>query len=84
MTANSKLKKQKMAKKKSVKSFEEKLARLEELTALLEQENLGLDKSIELYEEGVKLSKECLETLQKAELKVVELKDQVNGLKNQN
>lgn len=71
-----------MAKKKSVKTFEEKLNRLEELTSLLEQENLGLDESLNLYEEGVKLSKECLETLQKAELKVIELKDQINGLKD--
>lgn len=70
-----------MAKKKSVQSFEEKLLRLEEVSSLLEQEDLGLDKSIELFEEGVKLSKECLISLQNAELKIMELKRQISDFK---
>lgn len=71
-----------MAKKKSVQSFEEKLLRLEEVSSLLEQEDLGLDMSIELFEEGVKLSKECLISLQNAELKIVELKRQISDFKD--
>ncbi len=72
-----------MTKKKSDKSFEEKLSRLEEVANLLEQEDLGLDESISLFEEGVKLSKECLNVLQKAELKVTELKKQISDIKKE-
>ncbi|MCJ7552716.1 MAG: exodeoxyribonuclease VII small subunit [Ignavibacteriaceae bacterium] len=71
-----------MAKKKSDKSFEEKLSRLEEVANLLEQEDLGLEESISLFEEGVKLSKECLTALQKAELKITELKKQTADFKD--
>lgn len=70
-----------MAKKKSTHSFEEKLSRLEEVSALLEKEDLGLDESVLLFEEGVKLSKECLIALQGAELKITELKKQISDFK---
>lgn len=70
-----------MAKKKSEQSFEDKLLRLEEVSSLLEREDLGLEKSIELFEEGVKLSKECLISLQNAELKITELKKQISDFK---
>ncbi len=73
-----------MAKKKLDKSFEEKLSRLEKVANLLEQEDLGLEESISLFEEGVKLSKECLTALQKAELKVTELKKQISENKKDN
>ncbi len=63
-----------MSKKKSIENFEDKLARLEEITASLENSELGLEESIVLFEEGVKLSKECLAVLEKAELKVTVLK----------
>jgi len=67
-----------MSKKKSVESFEDKLARLEEITASLENIEIGLEESIQLFEEGVKLSKECLTVLEKAELKVTVLKKDLN------
>lgn len=70
-----------MAKKKSEFSFEEKLARLEEVAGLLESEETGLDDSISLFEEGIKLSKECLNALQEAELKIRELKKQISDFK---
>ena len=70
-----------MAKKKSELSFEDKISRLEEVAELLEQENLGIEESIVLFEEGVKLSKECLITLQKAELRITELKRQISDFK---
>lgn len=59
--------------KKKDKSFEENLKRLEEISAKLESDDIGLGESIELYEEGINLSKLCYETLQNAEVKVKEL-----------
>lgn len=72
-----------MAKKKSEQSFEDKLARLEQLADLLESEDTGLDESISLFEEGIKLSKECLIALQEADLKIRELKKQISDFKDE-
>ena len=69
-----------MSKKKSVDSFEDKLSRLEEITTSLENSEIGLEGSIQLFEEGVKLSKECLSILGKAELKVNILKKDLNEI----
>ena len=71
-----------MSKKKSSDNFEEKLARLEEITTSLESSEIGLEDSIQLFEEGVKLSKECLTVLEKAELKVTTLKKDLNKINN--
>ncbi len=54
-----------MAKKN--KSFEDSLLRLKEISEKLEGNEVGLDDSIKLYEEGVKLAKECYTTLSEAE-----------------
>ena len=56
-------------------SFEDSLLRLKEISDLLENEDTGLDESIKLYEEGVKLAKKCYSTLAEAELKIKELKE---------
>ena len=69
-----------MSKKKSSDNFEDKLARLEEITTSLENSEIGLEDSIQLFEEGVKLSKECLSVLEKAELKVNTLKKDLNEI----
>ena len=47
------------------KDFEELMKNLEEITAQLESENLTLDKSVELFEKGMKISKECNEKLER-------------------
>lgn len=68
--------------KKKDKGFEDSLKRLQEISDLLEDENIGLDDSIKLYEEGIILAKNCYSTLKEAELKITELKKQFeNGLK---
>ncbi len=67
-----------MAKKKTKNTFEENLSRLEEISTLLESEELGLDESISLFEEGIKLSKNCMTALKKAELKITELKSELS------
>ena len=54
-----------MAKKEL--SFEKAMERLEEITELLESGEHPLEKSLELYEEGVKLIKLCNSKLEKVE-----------------
>ncbi|MDP2038542.1 MAG: exodeoxyribonuclease VII small subunit [Ignavibacteria bacterium] len=65
-----------MAKKKE-NNFESSLARLEEISGQLESGDVGLEDSIRLYEEGIVLAKICYSTLKDAELKVTELKKQL-------
>jgi exodeoxyribonuclease VII small subunit len=65
-----------MAKKKE-NSFEESLNRLQEISDLLERGDVQLEDSIRLYEEGINLAKNCYSTLKDAELKVTELKKQL-------
>jgi exodeoxyribonuclease VII small subunit len=63
--------------KKKENSFEESLNRLQEISDALESGEVGLDQSINLYEEGISLAKICYTTLREAELKVTELKKQL-------
>ncbi len=51
-------------------SFEKGLARLEEIIKLLENGEIQLDKSLELFEEGVSLVKICGTQLDEAEKKI--------------
>ena len=61
-------------------SFEKSLLRLEEISNLLESDEIGLEDALKLYEEGINLSKECLTSLKNAELKVTELKKKVEDI----
>ncbi len=51
-------------------NFEDALKKLEEIASQLEKNDSDLDKSVELFEEGTKLSKKCSEILQKAEKRI--------------
>lgn len=64
--------------KKNNQSFEGCMIRLEEISSLLEDNNIPLEEALTLYEEGINLSKECLSILKNAELKVTELKGKIN------
>ncbi len=55
------------------KSFEENIARLEQIVAALEKGDANLSESMGLFEEGTKLAKECGELLDKAEQQVMRL-----------
>ena len=57
-------------KKLENKSFEEALARLEEIVRMLENGKGGLDDSLTAFEEGSALGKYCNEKLATAEQKV--------------
>jgi len=58
---------------KKNKNFEESLNRLQQISDMLESDDISLEDSIKLYEEGMKLSKICYSSLEKAELKVEQL-----------
>jgi exodeoxyribonuclease VII small subunit len=50
--------------------FEEALQRLETIVGELEKGDLALDRALELFDEGVKLSGSCRRELEEAEGKV--------------
>ena len=54
----------------SEKSFEASLEELEQIVRHLEAGDLPLDRSLELFEQGVRLSRECQRRLDEAERKV--------------
>ena len=54
-------------------SYEQAYKQLEEVIAKLEQGDLSLDESVELYAQGRKLSAHCQQLLEKAELRIVQL-----------
>ena len=51
-------------------TFEEKMERLSKIAALLEDDKLSLDKSLELYKEGITLAADCKKTIENAKLTV--------------
>jgi exodeoxyribonuclease VII small subunit len=53
--------------------FEEQLARLEAIVTRLEDESVGLEEALELFESGMALAKSCRSRLEEVELKVSEL-----------
>jgi exodeoxyribonuclease VII small subunit len=69
-----------MSRKNDKKSFKNSLARLEEITNLLESEEIELEDALKLYEEGITLSRFCLNSLKSAEIKVTELKKKIEDL----
>jgi exodeoxyribonuclease VII small subunit len=69
-----------MTAKKVVKnSLESSLKRLEEIVETLERGETSLDDAVNLYEEGVQISKECAEKLKAAELKIKKLSRDIDG-----
>ena len=59
------------------KSFENLFQRLEEIVREMESEDLQLEKSLTLFEEGVKLSEQLRGQLSGVEQKVSELMDKL-------
>jgi exodeoxyribonuclease VII small subunit len=53
-----------------MKSFEERLARLESLSEKLRSGNLPLDEAVSVFEEGMRLARELEKELSKIERKV--------------
>jgi exodeoxyribonuclease VII small subunit len=61
--------------------FEQAMARLEAIVSELEKGDLPLDESLKIFEEGIRLSKNCLKVLEDAERKVEVLVQDKNGKK---
>lgn len=59
-------------------NFEELMQKLEDITNKLEKESLSLDESVKLFEEGMKISKECNSKLENAEKRITILLDTDN------
>ena len=72
-----------MNKKPFNNSFEQNISRLEEISTSLERDDVGLEEALQLYEEGINLSKTCLTTLKNAELKIIELKKKIDVLSSE-
>lgn len=63
------------------KSFETSLSELEKIVGKLEGGDLPLEQSLELFEKGIKLSRECRERLANAERRIeILMKDSNGGL----
>lgn len=54
-------------------TFENAIKRLEEIIALLEKNDVSLDESIKLFEEGTELTAFCSKKLNDAQQKITEL-----------
>jgi exodeoxyribonuclease VII small subunit len=59
-----------MSNEQHSRSFEASLEALEQIVRELEQGDLPLEKSLELFEQGIRLSRECQERLTQAERKI--------------
>ena len=55
-------------------SFEQSVARIEEIVRALEKGDVPLEQSLTLFEEGTGLIKSCSKMLDEAEQKVVQLR----------
>lgn len=53
-------------------SFEENMEKLEQIVAELEKGEISLEKSVELFSSGVKLSAMCKQQLREAQLKITD------------
>jgi exodeoxyribonuclease VII small subunit len=54
-------------------TFEESMKSLEELVEKLEKGDVPLEEAISMFQEGMKLSKECHDRLQKVEKQMTEV-----------
>ncbi len=60
-------------------TFESSLGELEKIVRKLEDGELSLEESLKLFEDGVKLSRECQERLSKAERRIEILLNDESG-----
>lgn len=60
-----------MDEKEKVSSLEENFKQLDEMIEKLEDKEIGLEESFTLYEQGMKLLKQCNDQIDKVEKKVM-------------
>lgn len=61
------------------RSFEEALVALEERVRKLEAGEIPLEEALEIFEQGIELTRECHEKLDAAEGRILELTRNENG-----
>ena len=61
------------------RNFEELLKRLEEIVSDLEMDNISLEESLDLFEEGIGVSKECQKILSNSRKRVQKLVQESDG-----
>jgi exodeoxyribonuclease VII small subunit len=59
--------------------FEKAMSRLEKIVEELERGDLDIDKSLEIFEEGIKMSRLCSKKLNEAEAKIEKLTKDKKG-----
>lgn len=62
-----------MVENKEDVKFEKAMKRLEEIVEKLEKGDLDIDKSLEIFEEGIKMSRICSKKLAEAEKRIEKL-----------
>ena len=62
-------------KKKDGERFEDQLTQLESIVARLEDESVGLEEALGLFENGMGLARRCRERLEEVEQRVTQLLD---------
>jgi len=65
--------------KTTKRSFEDDLRRLEQIVQSLEEGSVPLDKAVDLYDEGLTLSRACAERLRATELRIKKLSKDLEG-----
>ena len=68
----------------SKENFEESMKKLESIVNELENGNLNLDESVEKFEEGMKIAKQCNTILEDSEKKITILLEKDGELKEEN
>ena len=68
----------------SKETFEESMKKLESIVNELENGNLNLDESVEKFEEGMKIAKQCNTILEDSEKKITILLEKDGELKEEN
>ena len=70
-------------KKKGSDRFEDQLAKLEEIVDRLEDESVGLEEALGLFENGMDLARRCRTRLEEVEQRVSQLLGSENGEKDE-
>ena len=64
-------------------NFEDKMKQLEDIVNSLEKGNMNLNESLDKFEEGMKISKECNKMLEDAEKKITILLEEDGDIKEE-
>ena len=65
-------------------NLEEKISKLDKLANEIEDENVSLEKSLEIFEQSVQLAGECMTALNDCKGKLVVLQDKVRKITDEN